>query len=97
MSAIESQRAAARSAGASRFVIYGLLLVFALIYILPLAVMVMTSLKPLAEVTGGNMFAAPHELTIEPWLSAYATLRGTRKSRLMRSPTAFTRCRKRVR
>ena len=71
MSAIESQRAAARSAGASRFVIYGLLLVFALIYILPLAVMVMTSLKPLAEVTGGNMFAAPHELTIEPWLSAW--------------------------
>ena len=71
MSAIESQRAAARSAGLSRFVIYGLLLVFALIYILPLAVMVMTSLKPLAEVTGGNMFAAPHELTLEPWLSAW--------------------------
>ena len=71
MSATDSNRAAAPAPRASRFVIYGLLLVFALIYILPLAVMVMTSLKPLAEVTGGNMFALPHELTLDPWLSAW--------------------------
>ncbi len=28
-----------------------------LVYLLPLVVMVLTSLKPLDEVTGGNMFA----------------------------------------
>ncbi|MFZ0205690.1 MAG: carbohydrate ABC transporter permease, partial [Roseiarcus sp.] len=41
----------------TRIVIYGLLILFALIYLVPLVVMVMTSLKPLDEVTGGNMFA----------------------------------------
>jgi glucose/mannose transport system permease protein len=40
----------------TRIVIYGLLLIFAFIYLIPLVVMVMTSLKPLDEVTGGNMF-----------------------------------------
>jgi glucose/mannose transport system permease protein len=35
--------------------------------------MVMTSLKPLDEVTGGNMFYAPHDLTFEPWEKAWGT------------------------
>src|SRR4029077_8457347 len=47
----------------TRIVIYGLLILFAAIYLVPLIVMVMTSLKPLDEVTGGNMFAMPHTLT----------------------------------
>ena len=47
-------RAGAHSA-TTRIVIYGLLVLFALVYLLPLVVMVMTSLKPLDEVTGGNM------------------------------------------
>ena len=51
--------------------IYGLLLVFALIYLLPLVVMVMTSLKPLDEVTGGNMFALPQHPTFDPWVKAW--------------------------
>ncbi|MFM9976242.1 MAG: carbohydrate ABC transporter permease [Beijerinckiaceae bacterium] len=55
----------------TRVVIYGLLLIFAAIYLMPLAVMVMTSLKPLAEVTGGNMFRPPVELTFEPWIQAW--------------------------
>lgn len=57
----------------ARIVIYGLLLFFALIYLLPLVVMVMTSLKPLPEVTGGNMFALPKQLTFEPWQKAWGT------------------------
>ena len=48
-------REPARGSTLSRFVIYGLLFFFALVYLLPLVVMVMTSLKPLDEVTGGNM------------------------------------------
>jgi glucose/mannose transport system permease protein len=62
-----------RSTARNRIVIYGLLLIFALIYLLPLVVMVMTSLKPLAEVTGGNMFALPRELTFAPWVEAWGT------------------------
>ena len=54
-------------------VIYGLLLLFAVIYLLPLVVMVMTSLKPLDEVTGGNMFWFPRDLTFEPWAKAWGT------------------------
>ena len=60
-----------RSSTTTRLVIYGLLLLFAAIYILPLAVMVMTSLKPLDEVTGGNMFALPQDLTFQPWVQAW--------------------------
>ena len=68
-----SGREPTRSSLGTRIFIYGLLLFFALIYILPLVVMVMTSLKPLAEVTGGNMFALPQELTFAPWASAWGT------------------------
>jgi ABC-type glycerol-3-phosphate transport system permease component len=35
--------------------------------------MVMTSLKPLDEVTGGNMFYLPQHLTFEPWTKAWGT------------------------
>lgn len=57
----------------SRVIIYGLLLFFALIYLMPLVVMVMTSLKPLDEVTGGNMFAVPQALTFDAWTKAWGT------------------------
>ena len=59
----------------TRIVIYGLLIVFALVYIVPLVVMVNTSLKPLDEVTGGNMFALPQHLTFQPWVRAWGEAR----------------------
>ncbi len=37
--------------------------------------MVMTSLKPLDEVTGGNMFALPQHPTIDPWVQAWGEAR----------------------
>jgi ABC-type sugar transport system, permease component len=52
-------------------VIYGLLIFFAIIYLVPLIVMVMTSLKPLDEVTGGNMFALPKSPTFASWIRAW--------------------------
>ena len=58
----------------TRVVIYGLLIFFAIIYLVPLIVMVMTSLKPLDEVTGGNMFALPKSLTFAPWIRAWDSL-----------------------
>src|SRR6202044_425146 len=66
-------REPARHSMTTRVVIYGALILFAIVYLLPLVVMVMTSLKPLAEVTGGNMFYFPHDLTFEPWKKAWGT------------------------
>jgi len=77
MTAAEITRAAptnrepARHSTVTRVVIYTLLILFALIYVLPLGVMVMTSLKPLDEVTGGNMFELPQILTFQPWIEAW--------------------------
>jgi glucose/mannose transport system permease protein len=68
-----SPREPARHSNVTRVVIYGLLIVFAIVYLLPLIVMVMTSLKPLDEVTGGNMFYLPQHLTFEPWTKAWGT------------------------
>jgi glucose/mannose transport system permease protein len=59
----------------TRIVIYGLLLIFAFIYLIPLVVMVMTSLKPLDEVTGGNMFALPQHPTFAAWIKAWGEAR----------------------
>ena len=53
--------------------IYGILLVMALYYILPLWVMIMTSLKGMPEIRLGNIFAPPVEITFEPWVKAWAT------------------------
>jgi glucose/mannose transport system permease protein len=55
----------------SRIMIYGALIVAALYYLIPLYVMVMTSLKGLPEVRMGNIFAPPLEVTFEPWLKAW--------------------------
>jgi glucose/mannose transport system permease protein len=53
--------------------LYGILIVVCLYYILPLWVMVMTSLKGMPEVRLGNIFAPPVEITFEPWVKAWAT------------------------
>jgi glucose/mannose transport system permease protein len=54
-------------------VLYGTLIVVSLYYILPLWVMVMTSLKGMPEIRLGNIFAPPVEITFEPWVKAWAT------------------------
>jgi glucose/mannose transport system permease protein len=64
-----------RSGIAAGIVIYGLLGFFAVIYILPLLMMVMTSLKPLDEVTGGNMFSLPRASSFDAWVKAWGEAR----------------------
>lgn len=54
-------------------VVYGTLIVVALYYLLPLYVMVVTSLKGMPEIRMGNIFAPPLEITFEPWIKAWAT------------------------
>ena len=53
--------------------LYGILGLVALYYVLPLWVMVMTSLKGMPEVRLGNIFSPPVEITFEPWVKAWAT------------------------
>ena len=52
--------------------IYGILGVVALYYILPLYVMVVTSLKGMPEIRLGNIFAPPVEITFQPWVKAWS-------------------------
>lgn len=53
--------------------LYGTLIVVAVYYLLPLYVMVVTSLKGMPEIRLGNIFAPPVEITFEPWVKAWAT------------------------
>ena len=57
----------------TRTFIYLVLLLFGLFYMAPLYVMLVNSLKPLAEITTGNMLALPQVWTLAPWRSAWST------------------------
>lgn len=61
-----------RALSGRNIMIYGTLLVVCLYYILPLWVMVMTSLKGMPEIRMGNIFAPPVEITFEPWVKAWS-------------------------
>lgn len=66
--------AAARPLGGGRvtgIVIYSLLLLFAVVFLLPLFVMLVTSFKSLDEIRNGNMLALPQQWTVAPWLDAW--------------------------
>ncbi len=52
--------------------LYGTLIVVALYYLLPLYVMVVTSLKGMPEIRIGNIFSPPMEITFEPWVKAWS-------------------------
>ncbi len=71
--AIATQDSAIRTGRVTRTLIYLVLILFALFYMLPLYVMVVNSLKPLSEITGGGMMSLPEVWTIEPWKKAWST------------------------
>lgn len=73
MSAAASAGDAQRSSRTTRIVIYGLLLFFAVIYLLPLFVMLVTSLKSLDEIRQGNMLSLPISPTVEAWSKAWGS------------------------
>jgi len=65
-----------RSAGprlVGRVLIYTLLILFALYYLMPLFVMVTTSLKSLDDIRSGNLVSLPQAITLEPWFKAWGT------------------------
>ncbi|WP_121629017.1 carbohydrate ABC transporter permease [Tropicibacter alexandrii] len=63
-----------RAFSRKNIMIYSILFVLAVYYLLPFYVMLMTSLKGLAEIRTGNIFAPPMEITFEPWAKAWATV-----------------------
>lgn len=63
-----------RSAGPQmlrRVIIYTLLIFFALYYLMPLYVMLTTSLKSLDEIRSGNLLAWPAQISFEAWSKAW--------------------------
>ncbi|WP_328803215.1 carbohydrate ABC transporter permease [Oceanomicrobium pacificus] len=56
----------------TNIMLYGTLFVVAVYYLLPLYVMIVTSLKGMPEIRLGNVFAPPVEVTFEPWVKAWA-------------------------
>lgn len=72
MSSSQSQQAV-KMGFATRLSIYGILLIVAIFYLLPLYIMIVNSLKPLAEIQQGNMLSLPHEWTVAAWSSAWST------------------------
>ncbi len=60
-----------RAVSPRNVMVYGVLLVAALYYLLPLYVMVVTSLKGMPEIRLGNIFSPPVEITFQPWVKAW--------------------------
>lgn len=52
--------------------IYGTLIMVSIYYLLPLYVMIVTSLKGMPEIRMGNIFAPPLEVTFDPWVKAWS-------------------------
>jgi glucose/mannose transport system permease protein len=56
-----------------RWGLFAVLIVFALFYLMPLFVMVITSLKSLEEIRTGSLLALPRQITFEPWQHAWSS------------------------
>ncbi len=61
-----------RVISSTNIIIYGTLFVVCLYYLLPLYVMIVTSLKGMPEIRLGNIFGPPVEVTFEPWVKAWS-------------------------
>lgn len=55
-----------------RLFVYAWLVVVALLYLMPLWVMVVTSLKPLDEIYNGSFIGLPKAITLDAWRSAWS-------------------------
>jgi glucose/mannose transport system permease protein len=62
-----------RTFSGRNIMLYGSLIFFAIYYLIPLYVMIVTSLKGMPEIRLGNIFSPPVEITFEPWVKAWAT------------------------
>ncbi|TPK62402.1 carbohydrate ABC transporter permease [Mesorhizobium sp. B2-4-15] len=56
----------------ARVFIYACLAVMAVVYLLPLIVVVLTSLKDLDDIRNGSILSVPQRWTVEPWRQAWS-------------------------
>ncbi len=73
MNASEPQGRRPRHLTAGRVGIYAFLITAALFFMLPLWIMVVTSLKPMEEIRLGNILALPVAMTFEAWTKAWSS------------------------
>ncbi len=57
---------------ASRTLLYAALVFFALVFAMPLYVMLVNSVKPLDEIRAGDLMAWPQAFTLQPWHDAWS-------------------------
>jgi glucose/mannose transport system permease protein len=57
---------------ALRWLLYVILGIFALYYLMPLFVMITTSLKSLEEIRTGDLISLPREVTFDAWITAWS-------------------------
>jgi len=62
-----------RRVTAARIGIYAFLIMAAIFFLLPLAVMILTSMKSMNEIRGGNIFALPTQPTFDYWIKAWSS------------------------
>jgi len=65
---------AARAYLVNRIIIYGLLVVFAIIYLLPLAVVIMNSFRPLPEIAANGLINFPRQIQFSAWSDAWSSI-----------------------
>lgn len=56
-----------------RWGLYAVLILFAAFYLMPLFVMLTTSLKSLEEIRTGSLLALPRQVTFQPWAEAWSS------------------------
>lgn len=61
-----------RALSRRNIILYGTLIVVSVYYLLPLYVMLVTSVKGMPEIRVGNIFSPPLEITFQPWVKAWA-------------------------
>lgn len=57
----------------SKTIVYGLLIVFSIYYLAPLAILLMNSMRPLEEIVRGGFIAIPSSLSFQYWAEAWGT------------------------
>jgi glucose/mannose transport system permease protein len=73
MNAAEPQGRRPRHLTIGRIGVYGFLVTAALFFLLPLWIMVVTSLKPMDEIRLGNILALPAAMTFDAWTKAWSS------------------------
>jgi len=69
--ALETARPRRHGIPVARIILFILLGLFALVYLLPFFIMVITSLKSLDEIRAGNLVALPEVVTFQSWIDAW--------------------------